>query len=418
MIRDAILALGIVLSSASQLRIPGLPIGPGEMVLAAWLCLTFLALLVDDTPRARPGLAPLATFWIGFAVAMSLGTFVGLLTGRFSDFGDFTHDTIAYALMAAVSCFAAAGPHAAAALRRTAWFCLLFWNGMLALEVVRALGGPALLPVDPWYWDRFRGWSENPNQLALYNAVIVPLAVHLALTSRGARAGAAWAGAVLPFVVGRMTKSDTFVVAMFATFAILAGLRLRLWLTAPEHRTGLRFAAAVVLLLAVGPLALALAPYRVAAANDAESIALSLAKDKGGAATTRTAELRLSLWGQALVLGLESGSLGLGPGPHLDRPTIVGSDRLPAPFEAHSTILDSYMQGGILVVVLLVALIAGTAALAFRMRLDGLVALLAALSVFGISHFILRHPVVWLALVLCLVTAASRARAAAVPGRR
>ncbi len=417
MTRDVILALGILLSSASQLRIPGLPIGPGEMFLAAWLCLTFLVVLVDDTPHARPGLALLTTFWIGFAIAMSIGTFVGLLTGRASDFGDFAHDTIAYLLMAAVSCFAAAGPDAAASLRRVAWLCLLFWNGMLALEVARALGGPAILPVDPWYWDRFRGWSENPNQLALYNAVMVPLAVHLAMTSRGARAAAAGAGAVLPFVVGRMTKSDTFVVAMFATFTTLVGLRLRLWLATPEHRTGFRFAAAIVVLLAIAPIALALAPYRVAAANDAESFALSFAKDKGGAATTRTAELRLSLWRQALVLGLESGSLGLGPGPHLARPTIVGSEHLPAPFEAHSTILDSYMQGGILVVVLLVALVAGTTALALTTRLDGLVAMLAALSVFGISHFILRHPVVWLALALCLVTGATCTRAAGVPRR-
>ncbi|MGA7596628.1 MAG: hypothetical protein WCB23_02125, partial [Pseudolabrys sp.] len=38
--------------------------------------------------------------------------------------------------------------------------------------------------------------------------------------------------------------------------------------------------------------------------------------------------------------GLESGSLGLGPGPHLERPNVVHRNTLPQPFEAHSTLLD------------------------------------------------------------------------------
>ena len=39
MIRDALLAVGLLLSTAHQLRVPGIPIGPGELCLAIWVVL-------------------------------------------------------------------------------------------------------------------------------------------------------------------------------------------------------------------------------------------------------------------------------------------------------------------------------------------------------------------------------------------
>ncbi|WP_204312855.1 hypothetical protein, partial [Stenotrophomonas maltophilia] len=58
------------------------------------------------------------------------------------------------------------------------------------------------------------------------------------------------------------------------------------------------------------------------------------------------------------------------------------------------------------------------AALALRARLDALVALIASLAVFSISHFILRQPVVWFAVTLCVAAGSTRALTAPILQRR
>ena len=40
MFADVLLALGLLLTTASQLRIPGSPIGPGELLLLFWLLIS------------------------------------------------------------------------------------------------------------------------------------------------------------------------------------------------------------------------------------------------------------------------------------------------------------------------------------------------------------------------------------------
>jgi hypothetical protein len=44
----------------------------------------------------------------------------------------------------------------------------------------------------------------------------------------------------------------------------------------------------------------------------------------------------------------------------------------------------------------------------FRAKLDALAALFAALAIFSISHFILRHPIVWFAFALSLILGSAR----------
>jgi hypothetical protein len=283
------------------------------------------------------------------------------------------------------------------------------WNIALALQLALGWNVISLPSVDPWYWDRFRGWAENPNQVALYCAVLTPLSLSLALSSKGLGRVAGSFSCLLTFFVGRLTKSDTYLVAMVTATALLIVLRLRTWLTAPEHRFGLRFPAAALIAVAAAPLLLSLTPYAIATAGDVESLAISLAKDRGGEATQRTASLRVQLWEDALHRGLEAGSLGLGPGPHLEKPNVPNNNLLPTPFEAHSTLLDVFTQGGLIGVIAVCGLLAVIFILAIQARLDALAALIAALAIFSISHFILRHPVVWFALTIGLILGSSHA---------
>ena len=407
MILNALLAFGLVLTTASQLRLPGAPLGVGEVCLVLWLALASLRLLISRQIFNASALIGIGTFWACFIFAMSVGTCLALLSNELEPV-TMMHDAIAYALVAVISCVIVATMPADGSLRQTQWLLIAFWNVALVLQLAMGWGIISLPSVNPWYWDRFRGWAENPNQVALYCAVFAPLSLSLALSSSGLGRVAASFSCLLTFIVGRLTKSDTFLIAMVAASALFLLLRLRTWLISPEHRFSLRFAVAVFVIVAAVPLALSLTPYALATADDVEGLAISLTKDHGGVATKATANLRLQLWSDALHRGFESASLGLGPGPHLERPHVGNRQALPQPFEAHSTLLDVFTQAGLLGVIAVCGLLAGTIVLVLRAGLDALAALVATLAIFSISHFIMRHPIVWFALAISLILGSAR----------
>ncbi|MBR0695040.1 O-antigen ligase [Bradyrhizobium lablabi] len=350
----------------------------------------------------------LGTFWVCFVFILSVGGFLALLRPEIVDPSLVVHDIFAYLLVAALSCLIVATMKSEGTLRQALWFVIALWNAAVVVQLALGWGFIGMSSIDPWYWDRFRGWSENPNQLALYCAILVPLSVHLAISARGFGRLAAAFSCIATFFVGRLTKSDTFLISMSLSIPLFIGLRLRNWLTSPEHRVSLRFAAAALFVAAIVPLSLSLIPYGAATADDAEGLAASMLKDRGGEASKATANQRLNLWQDALQIGFESGSLGLGPGPHLERPTGVTDKGTPLPLEAHSTPLDVYTQGGLLGVLAVFALLGGTFALLLRARLDALAVLVVALAIFSLSHFILRHPTVWFALAVGLVLGSDR----------
>jgi len=406
MIGSMLLAVGLVLTTASQLRLPGLPLGLGEICLSLWLVYASLRLLTEhiSNPRALLGLV---TFWVFFTLTLSLGTTLALVLDEL-DPETMLHDTFAYLLVAALSCLLVATMKSTAKLNQTLWFVVAFWNIAMAVQLAVGFGLISLSSVEPWFWDRFRGWSENPNQLALYCAILTTLSLHLALSTNGFRRPLALFSCLLSFVVGRLTKSDTFLGSMVLSSVAFLALRARSWMISWKRRS-LRYAFATVVAIGIVPLTMSLAPFALAIAGDVEGVAASMTKDHGGEATKTTANLRLQLWEDAAYHGLETGSLGLGPGPHLSRPNAVFLGAAPVPFEAHSTPLDVFTQAGLLGLFAVCGLFAGTFLLVLRARNDTLAMLLVALVLFSMSHFILRHPIVWFAIATCLILCMDRA---------
>jgi hypothetical protein len=411
MTRDMLLAFGIAMSSATQWRLPNLPLGLGDMCIGLWIGITFFGLLAGRATPQVEALFRLATFWILFAFALSIGALVGFTIEYQVAVEPSLHDTFAYLLMATMTCLAVSTADAPARFRRMAWLLILFSSVGLAVQIAAGWDIVHLPSVNPWYWDRFRGWSENPNQVAINSCILSLLALHLATTSSttsGRLLGLL--GAVAPLVAGRLSKSDTFISVMIFSGVVLFLLQLRRWVTASKYSSDLRYSFVLLAVLLALPMAISLLPFAKAGANDAESFALGLAKDKGGAASERTLDLRLYLWNQALTRGIHSGSLGLGPGPHLDPPETSAARLLDSPFEAHNTALDVFLQGGIIALATLAGLIVSTAALLYRAKLDTLVALIIAIAIFSTAHFIIRQPVVWFTLALCISAGCAQTR--------
>jgi hypothetical protein len=128
----------------------------------------------------------------------------------------------------------------------------------------------------------------------------------------------------------------------------------------------------------------------------------------GSEGTERNSQLRLQSWGQAIDRGIESGLLGLGPGPHIENPPILIAARLTEKepiniehpplnstpnFEAHNTLVDLFTQGGLLAVASIVWLAAITLWLTFKGGLHGLTTLICGLLIFSTTHLFVRHPI-------------------------
>jgi hypothetical protein len=169
MIGNALFALGIVLTTASQLRLPAVPLGVGEVCLVLWLALASLRLIASGricNPRA---MLQIISFWACFAFAMSVGTCLAFLY-RELDLDSMLHDAFAYLLVAAISCLMVATMRADGSLRQTEWFLIALWNIALALQLAD-FGAGQRIPIKwrstaPFLRRCRSAWLSRPRDLA------------------------------------------------------------------------------------------------------------------------------------------------------------------------------------------------------------------------------------------------------------
>lgn len=421
MLLDVFLAVGLLASTSSQLRPDGSSIGPGEICLAIWIVLTLAREAGRLGPPITGALFLLVVFWTVFAFAMCVGTMTAYAIGDVHDPIWFVHDIFAYAFVAPISCLTAVEPGAERRLNRVAWLVTILGSGWLALQVAHGWGLISLGDIDPWEWDRFRGFCDNANQLALVCAIMGLLSLHLAEASSSIvpRLLAFVCGTIMIFV-GRLTKSDAFLLVLLIAVPGFIVLKLRTWQDHSDQNLNLRSALATVCVLAT-PVMLAFSIPVGISVGDSGKLAIE-EMTRGGATgeTEGDLRLRIHLWNEAIRRGLASGTLGLGPGPHLKIPPSIAAGRnsvnqpshvehpevgLFPNFEAHNTLLDLFVQGGLLAVAAIVWLAAKAFAMTYRVRLDALTALIVGIATFSFFHLIVRHPIVWFAISFCLVTA-------------
>ena len=425
---DVLITIGLLLSTASQLRPFGSPVGPGEICLVVWIFLTLSREVTRLGPPLTSSLLKLLIFWLVFATGQCVGTMVGIGTGEQYDLVWFRHDIAAYIVAAAISCLIAVEFRACLRLRRVAWLLAMLGAAWLLLQV--SLGWRLIDPgeFETWEWDRFRGLSTNSNQLALLCAVIGLLSLHLADTAhRSSDRIVALICMIVAIVVGRLTESDSFLLVLIVAGPTYVALKLWKWLMSPERRMSMRSASAWILVLAL-PLSVAyVTPFGSSVADESEEVIKGITRGGGGSETGETARLRVEIWKAAVHRAVGAGMLGLGPGPHLEIPAAIVAGRhnstndpkdVPRPeygivpnFEAHNTFLDLFIQGGLIALLSFGWLIATAIAVTRRAQLDGLTTLLCGLAVFSVFHLIVRHPIFWFAIAVCLVAAASARKA-------
>src|SRR5215467_13124969 len=132
MILDAVLALGLLLSTATQLRFGDTPFGPGEICLTLWLGLVLLLRPSRWTLTSNAALVRVVAFWLILIVAESVGSIVGFATEPFFDTAHFIHDVIAYSLMFCLASIMALELANEPRRRRVTWLVVLFGAASLS----------------------------------------------------------------------------------------------------------------------------------------------------------------------------------------------------------------------------------------------------------------------------------------------
>jgi hypothetical protein len=402
-IRDALLALGILLAPATQLRLGDTPLGPGELCLAVWLSVSICRQVTQPGLFWNAALTRLGIFWLILIIAECIGVVVGFTTELFFDTPSIIHDIIAYGLMIAVGCVMAVELASEPRRRRVTWMIVSVGASSLTLQMAGAngwIGLPIDSMVDPWFFDRLRGWSKDPNQLGFCAASLTLLSIHAAETAvKRTAILAAIVCAGIAFSVGLLTKSDSYIVCILAAGSVVVAVKSLAWLRTLESGLTLRAASVCIALLAFPMLVVAAVPFAPAALEHTEAYSTEVYNEDN------QGDARLDLWREALAKGLDAGMLGLGPGPHLTSKAYKRPP--PDKFEAHNTPLDLFTQGGLLAVLALAYLYGSTLLMTFRAKLPALMALAFAFVVFSMFHFVVRHPIFWFGVVLCLLEAAS-----------
>lgn len=401
-----LLAAGLVLTAATQLRASALPVGPGELLLVAWLGMAFLRHVLCRPVTLNPALVRVGVFWSIMIVALCIGMIVGLKVEPFQDYAGMARDSVALMLVLSIGVMMAMSLDDAGERRRIMWQTLVFGSGSLLLQIVDGYGMLPLSPADPWYWDRLRGWAENPNQLGFFALIVLLIGLHLAESARTTSERVV-ALALLPpaFVAGTMSHSDSFIIGLMLSGALMLTLKSVVWVRNSEMAPTLRGGAVVIGVLAL-PLAVAAAvPFASIATGRIEQTSEGIYDDNDQGGT------RLHLWAEAVEKSREAMLFGFGPGPHLT----AKSFKLPPPnkFEAHNTPLDLLTQAGFIGVAAFLWLTGAALWGVMRAQLPALAGLVGGLLVFSMFHYTVRQPIFWFGIVLCLLEAAQ-----AVPGRR
>lgn len=397
-INPVLIGMILVLTTATQLRFLNLPLGPGEIAWAGWVVmigggyrLGWLTVSAGQSTVKIMGL-----FWGISGICLGLGAWLGNQAGL-TQAARVAHDALAYGLAMASSLAVAWLPVSRVEIERRLLAlagCSMLCSGGLWLL---AYGYPDLLGMQFWWYgqigERFMGWAVNPNQMALLLVMMPFLGLFMLERCRQ--------HAILyyhsPFVIlslmtltslamaaGWATASDALRMAWLVVIPCLGliGVIYRAWQVLWDLMALLAFAAGIVLLAHWLEIQMIMVDHLQTRAL------LSI--------ETQETPLHFIVLYRGLEAWLASPWFGLGPGAH---------SGLQQPFqgiESHNSVVDWATNTGIIGLSALFALGGWVAWRLWRARQWHLLAAFMALALFAQVHHILRHPFVWVWVVLMM----------------
>ncbi|OXR50244.1 hypothetical protein PuT2_05660 [Pusillimonas sp. T2] len=425
---SVVLGLGLVLSTMTQLRFPGIPLGPGEILLVLYvLAVLPFGLLKWRTVDCGSFFSmrkKLVFSYLVLFLLLLIGAWLGYRSGV-NQYEDSIRDLLAYALCFCVSLGIVVShdsPQAAFGSLR-----YLLWTSVVITAVVWLIAFllGEIGPFNFWYGGygvRFVSLAMNPNQNALL-LISLPFLLLFVLRVFGVSRNFKLAGIVLA-AIGLAAGWGTGSAALRLSWLILLPLVIltpilirdgKRLLTAEKAFLASLFLGALLVFLSSAGIVLAVLEVVLPASTLATLLDVFAPAVHGvmpAIGTSHADRLLLSggaewtdrfvLWRNAWLVIKDSFLFGYGPGP------LSG---LQGPFggsEAHNSLLDWSMATGVIGGLVLSALALYVAWHCLSARCTDLFFALLALSMFGMAHQVLRHPLVWAMLTLFAIAVSGR----------
>ena len=382
-----LLSVAVLLTTATQLRPQGLPLGIGEIMVASWIAWRVIVLASNPVRKSEIDLSVLlAYFWVALFCILTAGFMLSYNSGSW-DVASGSHDFIALSFGALLSILLA---HFLRSHDRIEKFVrYLLWGSAIALVVLLflAVTRGTFLGVDPWYMLlRFTGWSKNPNQLALLIVSLPFLALWLIRNTQYSCGKCIGVALFVYLVAAVLCQSD----ALFVAWAVGGGVVAVFAWVGSLHRNNVSSRSAFISAIGIPGVVIALGIWFSTTALSDFVSALINVYEQGAQGS-----LRLSIWSHGIDAFSDSPLVGHGPGAFSG---VLGPYR---GYEAHNTFIDLATNTGLLGLVLYIALIGGLLIRLFKERQIYLFAALASITVFSCFHYVLRHPIYWVVLVIC-----------------
>lgn len=407
----AVLAFGLVFSTATQLRLDNYPIGVGELILLVWLfsCLfvgkfslssVFIALLLLS-------LTGMLLLWAGYIFSQHPTESMRPPALR---------DVLAYGFCVVLALSFTRLPEKSLYTLLYGMVCAFLLSVLLAFGL--GVVASEWSGLNAWFWDvRWQNLSINPNQFALLVLPFPFIVLHLILRHHCSLPNLF----VLIFVfllaltLGALSRSDALALAWMGG-SLLSSMVLIQMSKASFHFNGsaglLSSAGISAILIAVMFLVSA---WHIIDGLLIDSVINFLRSDLDPVYFPQSPSIhqipsdaevvqvgsRVMLWLNAIEVIRYSPLIGMGPGAHSGFTQPFGG------VEAHNTFLDWGTQAGLLG---LGALICYVVWLSYQVARSGkheLTAMLFALYFFAMFHHILRQPIFWILPLLALGLAVS-----------
>jgi O-antigen ligase len=377
------LAMGIALTTATQLRVGGGAVGPGETMLAVWLLWMGSRILIVQSHIVTPIVKAVLTFWIVSCVALAGGTVVASSRGVVA--ADLQHTTMALTL---ASLFSILFVISISSFQHLKWLLICFTNfTTLALTAAFFLPLPLISP--QYGGARFTGWSVNPNQTALALLFIPFFTLYLLQQSRDYVGKLWYAGLTAAAVfIGVATSSDALMIGWLlgALWLVVCGTDRMVTDAVVEsedsaHRSAIHQTLARLFLMFAVIVTLVILYYAF------QSLAMEVYDDGGQGSD------RLRLWMNGLVAISRSPVVGYGPGSY-SGPTAPFLDH-----EAHNTFIDWTMSSGLLGLMSYVGFLGWIGWKTWRNGSPLLFAAFIAAVGFSSFHYVLRQPLFWFSIL-------------------
>lgn len=398
-----LLAFGLVMSVATQLRLPSMPVGPGELLLAGWIIAT---LRQDRIWMSKAVLSALLTILFG-GISLWAGSIVSDLAAD-TVTASAVHDATSYLFCALLAVNYVSLREKGASVLTEKLLVAFLASTVVALLLGWALRGWSGL--DVLYGGlRWQHLSNNPNQFALMALPLPFVALHFIRENpQRATLTLVFLIGLLSLALGWASRSDALTAGWLVGGSIVGTALLlgRFRPQVPQHRLpespkgkvrGVLYITVLAITMVIGS-ALQFLPVMadVGSATPLTLEAPATSKCDEMMPDGNQVNVRYALWHNALSAISRSPVVGLGPGAHSG---ICG------PFngkEAHNTLLDWGTQAGVLGLIILLAY---GGSIFYHVARQGdvvLVGMLISLGIFSMFHFTLRQPIFWIIPLLAL----------------